>query len=468
MNLRQWKAYIFPGAAEADEGFRQQIQKLSLTGLRVAGGVMIGASIFLTLARFVVDPEPETAGARIVEAGVVLVLGALTILAAGTGLGGRAPRLAACVSALLLTSVLILFSLYLSLNSPRMEDYIPAQVTLVMLVMVAAIPLRPAQAFSLGLGMALLYVLAATLAQRWLQWGSGPGEITFLFIVMLALLAAGVAAVVYRQRFLYHQSYIRSLKAAEELREAEARALVAEQSATLSRLVAALSHELNSPVGALRSAVDTVLLLSGRELGGDERNRERTLRVMNDLRKSIHQSAGRLVDLMARMQRFANLDKAEIGEISVNELIEDAVALSVPASRGSIEVETDLEALPPIVCRPAQLGAVVHGLLTNAVNALQDREGRIRVTARTCAPEVFEILIEDSGAGIGAGELSTIFEPRFQVAGARVTTGNWAMFSFRRIVRQHGGELEVQSKLGEGTKVRIVLPFETPLVRERT
>jgi signal transduction histidine kinase len=293
MNLRQWKAYIFPGAAEADEGFRQQIQKLSLTGLRVSGGVMIGAAVFLTLARFVVDPEPETLGARMLEAGVVLVLGALTVLAAGTGAAGRAPRLTACVSALLLTSVLILFSLYLSLNSPRMEDYIPAQVTLVMLVIVAAVPLRPAQALALGLGMALVYVIAATIAQRWVQWGSGPAEITFLVIVMLAILAAGLAAVVYRQRFLSHQSYIRSLKAAEELREAEARALVAEQSAILSRLVAALSHELNSPVGALRSAVDTVLLLSGRDPGGDERNRERTLRVLNDLRKSIHQSAWR-------------------------------------------------------------------------------------------------------------------------------------------------------------------------------
>jgi signal transduction histidine kinase len=171
---------------------------------------------------------------------------------------------------------------------------------------------------------------------------------------------------------------------------------------------------------------------------------------------------------MARMQRFANLDKAEIGEISVNEMIEDAVALSAPASRGSIAVETHLEPLPPIVCRPAQLGAVVHGLLTNAVNAIRESEGRIRITARACTAEAFEILIEDSGAGIGASELSALFEPRFQVAGERVTTGNWAMFSFRRIVRQHGGELEVRSKVGEGTTVRLVLPFETPFVKERT
>jgi signal transduction histidine kinase len=468
MNLRQWKAYIFPGAAEADEGFRQQIQKLSLMGLRVAGGVMIGGSLVLTLARFVVDPEPETLSVRMLEALVVLALGAGSFFAPRLEVVRKWSRLAACVSALVLTAVLVFFSLLLSLNSPRMEDYIPAQVTLVMLVMLAAVPLRPAQALGLGLCMSLIYVAATTISYRWLQWGSGPIEINLLFIVMLSLLSAGVAAVVYRQRFLYYQSYIRSLKAVEELREAEARMLVVEQSAMLTRLVAALSHEMNSPMGALRSAVDTVLLLCGRDFSGDEKGRERTLRVMNDLRKSIHKSAGRLSEILARMQRISNLDKAEIGEACVNEMIEDAIALVSPVLQGRAAIQSELEPLPRIVCRPAQLSAVFHGLISNAANAVENGGGRILVSSRPCGNGLLEVLIEDNGRGIPAPELATIFEMQFQVAENRVRTGNWWMFTFRRIVRQHGGDIAIESSVGVGTKVRVSLPCETPLARELT
>ena len=82
MWLRRWQAYLFPGSAEHDQGFRRQIQRLAVTGLQVGGGVTIGATLFLTIGRFFIDPDPESYRLGKLEAAVVLGIGALNLVLA--------------------------------------------------------------------------------------------------------------------------------------------------------------------------------------------------------------------------------------------------------------------------------------------------------------------------------------------------------------------------------------------------
>jgi signal transduction histidine kinase len=70
-----------------------------------------------------------------------------------------------------------------------------------------------------------------------------------------------------------------------------------------------------------------------------------------------------------------------------------------------------------------------------------------------------QVEFEDNGRGLTSQEIETIFDPGFKVSQGRVSTGNWSMFSSRQIVREHGGEIHIQSERGKGTKVRVVLPF---------
>jgi signal transduction histidine kinase len=67
----------------------------------------------------------------------------------------------------------------------------------------------------------------------------------------------------------------------------------------------------------------------------------------------------------------------------------------------------------------------------------------------------------DNGRGLNQREIENIFDPGFKVAQGRVRTGNWSMFSSRQIVREHGGEIQIESERGRGTKVRVMLPFRS-------
>ncbi len=462
MWLRQIRGYLLPGGAESEEGFRQLIQQLSLSGLKVAAGVTIGVTIFLTFSRFFIATEPETLPARLVQTAVMVALGLGGMLVTRTRLAQTQARGIAIALGLVLTAVLTYFALSLSLHVPSMEDYIPGQATLIVLVMVAALPLRPVQAFLVGVGISLIYIVESTLMQEFMALGSGPIMINVLFINMLAFLATGLAAVLYRQRYLHYQAYVRSLQAAEELRRVETRMLITDHAASIGKLAAALAHELNSPIGALKSAVDTLVLIGARMATKGPEEQERLVRLHADLRKSIRDSSDRLSELVARMQRFSNLDKAEVIEADMNELLRDALAMVQGNMDGAIKVELDLKPLPLLLCRPTQISAVFHGLFSNAINAMMPQGGRLKVRSNSTEEHV-EILVEDTGRGMSRQELASIFDPRFQISGERIAAGNWSMFGFRSIVREHGGEINVESEEGQGTRIRITLPCEACL-----
>jgi signal transduction histidine kinase len=163
--------------------------------------------------------------------------------------------------------------------------------------------------------------------------------------------------------------------------------------------------------------------------------------------------------MVGRIQRFASLDNAGIHEADLNEILGSAVELTRATLPARARLVTSYDELPRLLCRPEQLSAVFHGVLTNAIEAIQrdGDNGLIRVTSKRDGPDV-DITIEDNGKGIAENDLALLFEPHFQVAGTRVASGNWGMFSFRRMVREHAGDITVQSEPGRGTKVRIHLP----------
>lgn len=463
MHLRELRAYLLPGAAERDPGFRELISKLSVFGLKVTAAVTVGVSVFATLSRVVFLSDTDiTLPARLIAMVLLVSLGLLAYGTTHTAFGRRNARGLTMTLAVLVSVLLNHFALRVSALEPAIEFYIPSQLTLILLVGVAAVPLRPMQALGLGIALGVVYLLQANLARQLLGIGSGPIPEHLYFIQTLSLLAAALSGVLYRQRYLNYQSYVRGLEAAEQLRRAETRVLLSDHAASLGRIAAALSHELNSPIGALKSAVDTMVLINARLTQSEGAERERLLRLQADLRRSLLESSTRLAGIVERMQRFTNLDRAEILEADMNELLRDAASMLHSEIKGQIQLELDLQPLPRLLSRPSQLSAVFHGLMLNAASALGDGPGRIVVSSRTTDENV-EILVADDGKGMSGEDLVSLFEPRFQTAGGRIASGNWSMFSFRRILREHGGDMEVQSTEGQGTRVRILLPCEACL-----
>ncbi len=165
----------------------------------------------------------------------------------------------------------------------------------------------------------------------------------------------------------------------------------------------------------------------------------------------------RLNEIVQRMQRLTNLDRSEIVSVDLNSLLKDVVEMSQSVPREAAAIEFRFQPLPPIPVRPQQMSAVFSNLIQNAIDSVGDG-GHVWVSTSQIDSQV-EILVEDNGKGMSAEELAGIFDPAFKVKGGRVSTGNWSLFSSRQIVREHGGDIEVRSFQGKGTRVRVVLPF---------
>lgn len=450
------RGYAFPGDAERDPEFRAEMQRLGRFSLLVLGAVEIGASLFMLLARFVVAPETSSLSIRLRQAIMISGIGAIDMAASRIPGVSRWSRGIALASALLAVAVLIWSSFVVAAQSTAPNDFIPGEITMVMLFAVTIVPLRPMQTLLLGSGIGVIYMLEALAAERTLLEGLGPDDNYMLFILMLTLLSTAITAVVYAQRRDGYEHHRQSMKAADELRRAETRILLSENAATLSRLAAAISHEMNNPLGALVSGVDTLLLLAGRQATSRPEEQQRLVPLQADLRRSIQESAQRLRELIGRMQRFTNLDQAEVEPSDLNAIIRDVAGLIDPRERGDAHVELRLQQLPPVLCRPQQMSAVFSSLIQNAVQAVN---GHGHVVVSTASREnMVEVRIEDNGRGLSSDELATIFDPGFRESGGRMAAGNWSMFNSRQIVREHGGDIAISSNQGKGTEVTITLP----------
>lgn len=454
--IKAIRDYVLPGRAERDEGFCREIERVAVFSLLVIGGVQICLSLFMLLARFLLSPESAILPLQFRQAALIIGLGILDLAASRLRGIGRWARLVALVSGFLCASTLIWASLLISSRSTNPNDFIPGQITLVMLVAVTIAPLRPLQTLALGLAIGVDYVVAATMAQHQLMEGLGPDDNYVLFIFMLTLLCTGITAVVYAQRRSNYEILQQTVEAGDALRQTQNRILMTESAASLSRLAAAVSHEMNTPLGALLSGIDTMILLTGRQATSKPEEQPRLVRLQADVRRSIQESAQRLKELVARMQRFTYLDQAEVKPTDVNAVIKDVAALVAPELKESTKLELRLEPIPPVVCHPQQISIVFSSLVNNALAALNGN-GRILVTSRQNLNEV-EIQIEDNGTGISEEERENIFDPGFRVSQGRVLTGNWSMFNSRQIVREHGGDIRIASSAGQGTRITVTLP----------
>jgi len=147
-----------------------------------------------------------------------------------------------------------------------------------------------------------------------------------------------------RKQLAIENHYLRG-----EMRDTQSHALIAESAALMGRFAAALAHELNSPIGALRSALDSSRVLAERDHETSE-NPTDASRLTEDLRRTMFKATDRLVEVVSRMKRLTNLDRSEVLTVDLDDLIHDVVGLLTPTLRTGVEVELDLGSLPP--CMP--------------------------------------------------------------------------------------------------------------------
>jgi signal transduction histidine kinase len=279
----------------------------------------------------------------------------------------------------------------------------------------------------------------------------------YLFMMVMAALACVLSATMYAERRNLYFGQMKTLAAVGDLRRTQQQLVRSESAASMARLAAAISHELNTPVGALKSSVDTLLLLASRQATAPPEQMPRLVKLQSDLRRSIQESATRLQEIAARVARFTNLDQAELQQIGLAETLTDVVDLLRSKVPAGVEMVREFADVPRLVGNPQQISAVFYDLVHNSLRAVGET-GRVTLRLRLRSG-MTEVEIEDTGRGIAREKLANIFEPGFQENSGRMSTGNWSMFTARQVIREHGGEIMIESEAGAGTRVIVQLPL---------
>jgi two-component system, cell cycle sensor histidine kinase DivJ len=233
--------------------------------------------------------------------------------------------------------------------------------------------------------------------------------------------------------------------------------------AAKSRFLATMSHELRTPLNAIIGFSEMLMKESVLTLDAGRRNEYAGL--IND---SGHH-------LLAVINGILDMSKIETDNFEITpEPFPPAHAiagccdlLALRAREAGVELEKIVsDDLPDMIADRRALGQILLNLLSNAIR-FTDRGGKVTISARAEAASII-FVVEDSGVGISSEDLARVGEPYFQARASydRRHGGTGLGLSIvKGLLRLHGGELAIRSRLGEGTRVTVRMPLDCERAR---
>ncbi|MGE0402016.1 MAG: nitrogen regulation protein NR(II) [Kofleriaceae bacterium] len=228
-----------------------------------------------------------------------------------------------------------------------------------------------------------------------------------------------------------------------ELRRLEAQQQRSERLVTVGHLAAGIAHEIRNPLASINGSIE--LLRQAPQTSEDDRT----------LMQIVHREIDRLNVLIGDLLDYANPKPRQTVDFDLAVLVDEVlqVARAEPAF-STIDVTLDLAKPLPIHADPAQLRQVVWNLVRNAADAATAGGKHVTVTAKVVDDRI-EISIADDGPGIPPEQLAKIFDPFFTTKSKGTGLG---LATSHAIVLEHGGRIDAESTVGQGTKMVVRLP----------
>jgi two-component system NtrC family sensor kinase len=232
-----------------------------------------------------------------------------------------------------------------------------------------------------------------------------------------------------------------------QLSRTQEQLLQSEKLAAMGRLTSQLAHELNNPLYGIMNTLE----LMKTEISPQNKRRR--------LLEMALSETERLTDMLRKMLSFSKPDQQERNEVDMNVILDEILLLHEKQLREhDIKIATSLaDPMPAVLGSKNQLRQVFLNMVSNARDAMPEG-GTLTVTTSVSNSHV-RIQVSDDGTGIRPEHLDQIFETFFttKVDSARgVGLGLSVCYGF---IKDHGGEIKVDSQWGEGTTFTIDLPI---------
>jgi len=280
-------------------------------------------------------------------------------------------------------------------------------------------------------------------------------------------------------------------QALKHLKESELLLVQTEKMSSLGQMVAGIAHEINTPLAYVKSSLSTLqerlpamqgvvqecLRLIQMVERGDASDEALTAQFnrVTTLTGEFHGEEGaaelqtintdalhgieQISEIILNLKNFSRLDRSKVSRFDLNEGLESTLVIARNLVKHKT-IKRELGKIPLIECSPSQVNQVFLNLITNAAQATRDDQSGVIALRSSVTPDGYvRVDVSDNGHGIPENVLPKIFDPFFTTKDVGKGTGLGLSIAYK-IVQEHGGRIEVRSKVGQGTAFSVLLPIK--------